>query len=147
MGSESGFGSHRDPSRQDMKIRPGPSARNGDLGHRHEKRNCLSPEKGELIMLTTSTRLKLQDICSRLAQGQFVSLQERVYLQKFAERDRSVSTWVNRAQRFPREGAQHGLDGLIADLDLGRRHPEDPEHPEDDLGDWFSNASPWLRRD
>ena len=43
--------------------------------------------------------------------------------------------------------AQHGLDGLMADLDLGRRHPDDPEHPEDDLGDWFSNASPWLRRD
>ena len=46
-----------------------------------------------------------------------------------------------------REGAQQGLDGLIADLDLGRRHPDDPDHPEDDLGDWFSNASPWLRRD
>jgi len=98
-------------------------------------------------MLTTSTRLKLQNICSRLAQGEFVSLQERVYLQKFAERDRSVSTWVSRAQRFHREGTQQGLDGLMADLDLGRRHPDDPEHPEDDLGDWFSNASPWLRRD
>ncbi len=98
-------------------------------------------------MLTTSTRLKLQNICGRLAQGQFVSLQERVYLQKFAERDRSVSTWVSRAQRYQREGEQHGLDGFMADLDLGRRNPDDPEHPEDDLGDWFSNASPWLRRD
>ena len=98
-------------------------------------------------MLTTSTRLKLQNICSRLAQGEFVSLQERVYLQKFAECDRSVSTWVSRAQRFQREGTQQGLDGLMADLDLGRRYPNDPEHPEDDLGDWFSNASPWLRRD
>ena len=76
-------------------------------------------------MLTTSTRLRLQNICSRLAQGQFVSLQERVYLQKFAERDRSVSTWVNKAQRFQREGVQQGLDGLMADLDLGRRHPDD----------------------
>ena len=70
-------------------------------------------------MLTTSTRLKLQNICSRLAQGDFVSLQERVYLQKFAERDRSVSTWVSRAQRFQREGTQQGLDGLMADLDRG----------------------------
>ena len=101
----------------------------------------------ELLMLTTSTRLKLQNICSRLAQGQFVSLQERVYLQKFADRDRSVSTWLSRAQRFQREGVQHGLDGLMADLDIGRRNPDDPEHPEDDLGDWFSHASPWLRRD
>ena len=66
-------------------------------------------------MLTTSTRLRLQNICSRLAQGQFVSLQERVYLQKFERR--SKSTWVDKAQRFQREGMQQGLDGLMADLD------------------------------
>ncbi|WP_392347748.1 hypothetical protein [Parasynechococcus sp.] len=54
---------------------------------------------------------------------------------------------MSRAQHFQREGTQQGLDGLMADLDLGRRHPDDPEHPEDDLGDWFSNSSPWLRRD
>ena len=118
-----------------------PSATDGRVGTPYHLK------KGEPIMLTTSTRLKLQNICSRLAQGEFVSLQERVYLQKFAERDRSVNTWASRAQRFQREGTQQGLDGLMADLDLGRRHPDDPEHPEDDLGDWFSNASPWLRRD
>ena len=98
-------------------------------------------------MLTTSTRLKLQNICQRVAQGDFVSLQERVYLQKFAERDRSVSSWVSRAQRHQQKGSQNGIDGLLADLDLDRRQLEDGDNPEDDLGDWFSNASPWLRRD
>ena len=123
------------------------SSTNGVLSHSHDGQTCLSRLKRDMLMLTTSTRLKLQNICSRLAQGQFVSLQERVYLQKFADRDRSVSTWLSRAQRFQREGVQDGLDGLMADLDIGRRNPDDPEHPEDDLGDWFSRASPWLRRD
>ena len=123
------------------------SSTNGVLSHSHDGQTCLSRLKRDMLMLTTSTRLKLQNICSRLAQGQFVSLQERVYLQKFADRDRSVSTWLSRAQRFQREGEQDGLDGLMADLDIGRRNPDDPEHPEDDLGDWFSRASPWLRRD
>lgn len=123
------------------------SSTNGVLSHSHDGQTCLSRLKEDLLMLTTSTRLKLQNICSRLAQGQFVSLQERVYLQKFADRDRSVSTWLSRAQRFQREGEQDGLEGLMADLDIGRRNPDDPEHPEDDLGDWFSRASPWLRRD
>ena len=98
-------------------------------------------------MLTTSTRLKLQNICQRVAHGDFVTLEERVYLQKFAERDRSVSSWVSRAQLHQQKGSQNGIDGLIADLDLDRWQPEEGDKPEDDLGDWFSNASPWFRRD
>ena len=97
------------------------SSTNGVLSHSHDGQTCLSRLKRDMLMLTTSTRLKLQNICSRLAQGQFVSLQERVYLQKFADRDRSVSTWLSRAQRFQREGVQDGLDGLMADLDIVMR--------------------------
>ena len=75
-------------------------------------------------MLTTSTRLKLQNICSRLAQGEFVSLQERVYLQKFAERDRSVicviedvaDLWaLERTASFG--GIYHVLGGTLSALD------------------------------
>ena len=42
-------------------------------------------------MLTTSTRLKLQSILRRLAAGTNVTLTERVYLQKFADCDRTVA--------------------------------------------------------
>ena len=73
-------------------------------------------------MLTTSTRLKLQDICQRIAEGDIVSLQDRVYLQKFAERDRSVGSWLNRALVQQQQGKRQGLDGLIADLDLSLIH-------------------------
>jgi len=98
-------------------------------------------------MLTTSTRLKLQEICGRIARGESVSLQERVLLQKFAHRDRSVSTWVSRAHRQLHAQPTNAIDGLLADLDLGDHDPGDQHRPDDDLGDWFGQASPWLRRD
>lgn len=100
------------------------------------------------FMLTTTTRLKLQAILARLSRGETVSLQERVLLQKFADRDRTVSSWMHRAQRQRQRGcAAAGLEGLLDDLDLGSLDPSDHHSPGDDLGDWFGGASSWLRRD
>ncbi len=97
-------------------------------------------------MLTTATRLRIQDILRRVAQGQSVSLQDRIYVNKFAEHDRTVNSWVSRARRQQLQSAPaKGLDGLLADLDLGSDEADDQYRG--DLGDWFGNASPWLRRD
>jgi len=41
-------------------------------------------------MLTANTRLRLQDIIGRIAESQPISLNERIYVQKFADRDASV---------------------------------------------------------
>ena len=102
----------------------------------------------EGCMLTTTTRLKLQEILGRVARSEPVSLQERVLLQKYADRDRTVSSWVHRAERLRQRGcAAPGLDGLLDDLDLGRNDAGDRHRPGDDLGDWFGGASSWLRRD
>ena len=99
-------------------------------------------------MITTTTRLKLQEILGRVARGELVSLQERVLLQKYADRDRTVSSWIHRAQRQRERGCTAtGIDGLLDDLDLGSQDAADRHRPEDDLGDWFGGASPWLRRD
>ena len=68
-------------------------------------------------MLTTTTRLKLQEILGRVARSEPVSLQERVLLQKYADRDRTVSSWVHRAERLRQRGcAAPGLDGLLLRL-------------------------------
>ncbi|WP_369793819.1 hypothetical protein [Synechococcus sp. KORDI-100] len=97
-------------------------------------------------MLTTATRLRIQDILRRVAQGQSVSLQDRIYVNKFAEHDRTVNSWVNRARRMQLQQApSKGLDGFLDDLDLGSE--EEGDQYRGDLGDWFGNASPWLRRD
>ncbi len=100
-------------------------------------------------MLTTSTRLKLQSILRRLAQGSSISLSERVYLQKFADCDRTVSSWLRQARRQQLAGHHRGgLDSLLDDLNLGDAEPDQQHRPDsDDLGDWFGGADSWLRRD
>ena len=100
-------------------------------------------------MLTTNTRLKLQSILRRLAQGSSISLSERVYLQKFADCDRTVSSWLRQARRQQLAGHHRGgLDSLLDDLNLGDAEPDQRHRPDaDDLGDWFGGADYWLRRD
>lgn len=99
-------------------------------------------------MLTPSTRLRLQAIIERIARSEPVSLKERIYVQKFADRDPSVWSWLKQAQRKQQEEApQTGLDGFLSDMNIGEIGPRgafDPKH--DDLGDWFSGAPSWLRR-
>ena len=100
-------------------------------------------------MLTTSTRLRLQSILRRLAEGSSISLSERVYLQKFADCDRSVSSWLRQARRQQlASGCRSGVDSLLDDLNIGSAEPDQQHRPgADDLGDWFGGAEPWLRRD
>ncbi len=100
------------------------------------------------LMLTPKTRLRLQEIIGRIADGRSVSLQERIYVQKFADRDPTVWSWLRRARRQQQEGApREGLDSFLAQMDLGEVGPEGAFDPRrDDLGDWFSGAPNWLRR-
>lgn len=97
-------------------------------------------------MLTTSTRLKIQGILKRISKGESVTLAERIYVNKFAEHDRTVSSWLSRARRMQSQDApSQGLDGFLADLDLGSQ--DEGDRYRGDLGEWFGNAASWLRRD
>jgi sulfite reductase beta subunit-like hemoprotein len=98
-------------------------------------------------MLSPQQRLMLQDIARRIAHGEAVSLQERITLQKHADRHPSVRGWLQRAQRQRQGTASTGIDRLLGDLDLGSAEPGEAFDPRrDDLGDWFGGAPPWLRR-
>jgi hypothetical protein len=101
-----------------------------------------------LSMLTPKTRLRLQEIIDRIAAAEPVSLAERIYVQKFADRDPSVWSWLRRARRAQVQGTpREGLDRFLAQMDLGEVGPEGPFDPRrDDLGEWFSGAPGWLRR-
>ncbi len=99
-------------------------------------------------MLTPSTRLRLQDIIGRIADSQPISLNERIYVQKFADRDASVWSWLRRAQRQQRRGEpETDLERFMAQMDLVE--PSDPsgfDPRREDLGDWFSGAPSWMKR-
>ena len=101
-----------------------------------------------LCMFSQTIRLRLQEILSRVANGQEISLQERLYLDKFADRDQKVSSWFKRALRLQQQNkASNGIDELLADLDLCSPDPQSIYHPEeDDLGEWFGGAPSWLGR-
>tara|TARA_Y100001968_G_C19389180_1_gene734598 strand:+ start:1091 stop:1393 length:303 start_codon:yes stop_codon:yes gene_type:complete len=99
-------------------------------------------------MLSTSSRLKIQDILKRLARGQEVSLSERIYVKKHAERDQSVFSWLKRARRIQQKTlVNDSIDNLMNQLDLGSSEPSSSYNPEqEDLGDWFKGAPSWLGR-
>lgn len=99
-------------------------------------------------MLTPKTRLRLQEIIARIAASEPVSLAERIEVQKFADRDPRVWSWLRQARRRQLAGPPaEGLDDFLHRLDLGAVEPDGAFDPRrDDLGDWFSGAPGWVRR-
>ena len=99
-------------------------------------------------MLTTSSRLRIQEILTRLSMGKQVTLEERIYINKYAIRNQNVSSWLRKASRIQRqEKTKNQIDELLNGLDLNSDEPHvtyDPDH--DDLGEWFSGAPSWIRR-
>jgi hypothetical protein len=96
-------------------------------------------------MLSPQVRLRLHAVLQRIARGEPVSLQERIELQKHADRHPTVAGWLRRARREQQGAPGDGIERLLRDLDLGSADPEPGSDP-DDLGDWFSGAPGWLRR-
>ncbi|CAI8171661.1 MAG: Uncharacterised protein [Prochlorococcus marinus str. MIT 9215] len=99
-------------------------------------------------MLSRDHRLRLQEILERVANNQSVSLSERIYVHKFADRNQTVATWLLRARRKQQKfQPQDGVDELMQALDLGSAEPVSPPPADDeDLGDWFRGAPSWLGR-
>ncbi len=99
-------------------------------------------------MLSTTSRLRIQNILKRLADGDKVTLSERIYIKKHSERDPSIASWLKRATRLQQKhDSSNQIDSLIHNLDLGSSEPNSSFNPEiDDLGDWFQGAPSWLGR-
>ena len=99
-------------------------------------------------MLTPATRLRLQAILERIGKDEPVTLQERIYVQKFADHDQGVAHWLRQARRRRSQPAPgDGIDRFLDALNLGPVDPEATYRPgDDDIEDWFGHAPGWLRR-
>ena len=99
-------------------------------------------------MLTTTSRLRIQEILTRLSMGKQVTLEERIYINKYATRNQNVSSWLRKASRIQRkEKVNNQIDELLNGLDLSADEPHITYNPDhDDLGEWFSGAPSWIRR-
>ena len=99
-------------------------------------------------MLNTTSRLRIQEILTRISRGKKVTLEERIYINKYATKNQNVSNWLRKASRIQRqEQITNQIDELLNGLDLSSDDPHvnyNPDH--DDLGEWFSGAPSWLRR-
>ena len=99
-------------------------------------------------MLSTSSRLRIQNILIRLASNEQVTLKERIYINKFADRDQTVSSWLTKAKQLQqKKETLDPIDNLITDLGIGSPDADTSYKPDhEDLGDWFSGAPSWLGR-
>ena len=99
-------------------------------------------------MLTTSSRIRIQEILTRLSKGNKVTLEERIYINKYANRNQNVDSWLRKASRIQRnQTTSNPIDELLNKLDLSSADPHSTFNSnEDDLGEWFSGAPSWVRR-
>jgi len=105
-------------------------------------------------MLSTQTRLRLQDIASRIADHEEVSFEEMTFIQKFADHNTSAAEILRKARRKAMLGkeSEGSLGHFLADMDLGYEDPSDhligPQDPED-LLNWFrrKRTDDWRQRD
>jgi hypothetical protein len=105
-------------------------------------------------MLSTQTRLRLENIAERIKNHESVSFEEMTWAQKWADHNRHASKILSQARRVSIQGEPESgsLDELLNDLDLGDPDPSNhligPQNPED-LGRWFIQDKPedWRQRD
>lgn len=105
-------------------------------------------------MLSTQTRLRLEDIAARIAGGLNVSFEEMQWAQKWANHNGSAAAIMRKARRRAIYGEPEAgsLDELMDGLDLGFPDPTDhlvgPQNPVD-LANWFKRdeSDDWRTRD
>ena len=99
-------------------------------------------------MISSKTIRYIKEVLKRLSSGDSVTLEERIYIQKAADEDQKVSSWLKRARRLQDgEELKSSVDKLINDLDLGPLDSDSLYKPNpDDLGNWFTGAPSWVSR-
>lgn len=105
-------------------------------------------------MLSTQYRLRLEEICNKIAKGESVELSDMIWAEKLAKANRSAATLLRQARRrAANPDMQEGsLDDFMNALDLGDPDPSNHRtgfNNVDDIVDFFSrdNESDWKQRD
>ena len=101
------------------------------------------------MLLSNEKRLKIKGIIKRIAQDKSITLEERIYVEKFAHHNSTISLWLKKANSFRRNGVKNdgGIDTLLQSLGIDGLDKENHFNPnEDDISDWFGGAPDWLKR-
>ena len=101
------------------------------------------------MVLSNQKRLKIQGIIKRIAHDESITLEERIYVEKFAQHNSTICLWLKKANSFRRDGIKNdgGLENLLQSLGIDGLEKENHFNPnEDDISDWFGGAPGWIRR-
>ncbi len=110
-------------------------------------------------MLSTAYRLKLEEICNKIALHEEVSLEEMIWCEKLAKANQSAAKILRQARRRAENpDMQEGdLDDFLNQLDIGglghERFGRSGFDSVDEIVDWFKRDdlsdedNSWRRRD
>ena len=101
-------------------------------------------------MLSTEYRLRLEFICSRIANSEEVQLEDMIWANKLAKVNTTAATWLRQARRKSENpDMQKGsLDEFMNQMDLGNRQAGNIDSA-DDIVEFFRQDKPddWKQRD
>ena len=102
-------------------------------------------------MLSSSYRVRLENICEKIVNGETVELNDIIWAEKLAQHNRSASAILRRARRksLNPDMTEDSLDGFLNALDLGDPDPSNHRlrfNGADDIADFFHNDDN-MRRD
>jgi hypothetical protein len=103
-------------------------------------------------MLSTQYRLRLQAICTNIAEQKEVSLSDIIWAEKLSKTNQSASSMLRQARRKANNPkmSEDSLDGFLNALDLGDPDPTNFKNsfqsPED-VAEWFKRTDRDNRRD
>jgi len=106
-------------------------------------------------MLSTAYRIRLENICYNIANGEHVELSEIIWAEKLSQHNRSANTMLRQARRKAQNpDMQEGdMDDFLNQLDLGSPDPTDHKSgftSADEIVDFFKrdeDGDVWRRRD
>lgn len=102
-------------------------------------------------MLSTQTRIRLQEIAGKIERSEEVSLEDMIWAEKWCKSNRSASEIIRKARRIAIQGKgeEGSLDEFLQIMDLGNPDPSDHRNHfngADDIADFFRNDDN-MRRD
>lgn len=110
-------------------------------------------------MLSTNYRIRLENVCHKIVNGEAVELSEMIWCEKLAAHNASAATILRRARRKSQNPnmVEGDMDDFLNQLDLGPVDPNDKGirrfNSVDEIADWFkrddltNEDDTWRRRD
>lgn len=106
-------------------------------------------------MLSTNYRIKMECICEKISNGQFVELSDMIWAEKLAKSNRSAATMLRQARRKSEnpDMKEGDMDDFLNKLDIGgfghERHGKARFETVDEIVEWFRRDSndDWRTRD